>query len=244
MRQTMLKNIPLILFSLSILLFINPGEARAQIIHGYKHSITQMETPIVTDVCLIPIFPSTLNPEQVIWVKIDYKIAFCVDVDGSIAINYKYSLQIDSLPAVDLVVNCYKFPAPVVCLSVIPDSMITPLQNDAKHIMNITVRDTTNIVIGSMALPVRKPVCNARAYEPFPQSAVSILVDKQFSIGSTLPAAVPGALRNQMGSATFESQIGILRDAGWHIEWQRVQFGLDSSVGNGYWYMLGWCEGK
>jgi len=227
-----------------LILLIIPSFVAAQIIHGFERAITPIETPIYTDVCLVPILPNTIAPEQVVWTRPNYKIAFCIDTEGVTAITYKYTINVDAIPGVDLGINCFKTTVPALCLSVLPIEIVTPLQNDTHHTINITVRDTTNIVIGSMALPVRKPVCNARILQPFPQVITSVLVDQQFSMGSPLPASVPGALRNQQGSFTFETQVGVLRDAGWHIEWQRAQFGLDNNGLNGYWYMLGWCKGK
>lgn len=228
MRQSVLKNILLVLASLAIP-FLNPNIATAQLIHGIKHAVISTDSIVNLDSCWVPVIPTIIAPEQVIVVKSGMLITFCIDKDGATAVTYKYSIQIDQQTPQPLMVNCFKMGIPTTCLATIPDSSVALLANDLAHGLYINVRDQMDALIGNVNLPVRRPTCLAD--------------NVKYSNGVPLPAVVIGALRNQQGSFTFETQVGKLRDAGWHIEWQRVQFGLDLDGKNGYWYMLGWCEG-
>lgn len=178
--------------------------------------------------CYFPINNSTAP--QIISIKSGYKIEWCVDGDYNKAISLIYTFKVDSNSIIPIIPACTRSTV-TTCITIVPDSEIPTLQLPINHTVTIGMRDpVANIDLPSLILNTRRPVCidNGIIYE----------------VGSPIPVGITGALRNQIGMFTFETQIGKLRDEGFRIEWQRSQFGLDSNGLNGYNYMLGWCEGK
>lgn len=49
--------------------------------------------------------------------------------------------------------------------------------------------------------------------------------------------------RNQMSTNNFMITVAKMRDLGWRVEWQRVQFSETTTSGAGYWYLGATCYG-
>ena len=226
--------------SISILfVLITPSLVAGQLVHSGK--LDQDPTRgifnqfVAASDCLLPAL--SLMTEVVTSVKQGDKLVFCTNTDTVRAEGLLYTIAVDLDPIkIPLLVKCSQNFISVICASYLPDSIIPTLQVKAPHKLTISTVDLTPLaggipnVIADIIVNVRRPVC----------------IDEgiTYEVGAPLPASVTGALRNQQGTFTFETQVGKLRSEGFHVEWQRVQFGLDSTGLNGYWYLLGWCDGK
>jgi hypothetical protein len=170
-----------------------------------------------------------LTPLQVTTISDTAGLEFCVDGNYDLAISYQYMVSLDGMPYTAVTVQCQKGFNPTICTFGFNADQILALQIKGTHNIGVQAIQNNNL-LWIQYLATRRPYC---------QDSGNI-----YEVGDPLPVTITGALRNQQGTFTFESQIGKLRSEGFKIEWQRVQFGLDSDGKNGYWYMLGWCEGK
>lgn len=196
-----------------------------------RHSITHAIDYISTAECDIPIPPGAPPPLQVIIIESGSKLNWCLETDGSKTATFTWTITVDTSGTFVLNVGCSVGGSPVTCVATIPDPVIDLLLVKATHLITIIGHDPlSNMDTSPVLLYTRRPICS--------------LDGRIFESGDPLPADVTGALRNQQGSLTFEKQVGKLRSIGFLIEWSRAQFGLDTTGLNGYWYMLGWCEGK
>lgn len=177
--------------------------------------------------CYVP-FPPGTTPTQIITVGAGQTLSWCYWDSGVNAVKISWTLRVDSLPSVSLPTSCAQLNSPTICTALIPSNSITALQSKTSHMLVLNGTDGTNAVI-PISLIIDRPKCSYGG--------------KTYEVGDPLTADIPGALRNQQGSLTFETLVGNLRRAGFRAEWQRIQFRESSTALDGYWYLLGWCEG-
>lgn len=175
----------------------------------------------------------TGSNRTIVWqAKVGDILSFCVPGLTPLK-SYSYTLKVDSNSSITIDPYCINYVDLTVsglCSFILPDLAISQLQSKIEHTLILTYNDGQAGTSNPYQFKIVRPTC---------------IVDSiTYEVNDVLPASVPGALRNQQGSLTFENQVGKLRNAGFRIEWQRVQFRESSSALDGYWYMLGWCEGK
>lgn len=169
----------------------------------------------------------------IIWqVKYGDVLAFCVP-GLTPQKNYSYSIKVDSNPTISIdpyCINYIELTVSGLCSIILPDAVVTQLSTKIEHTVIITYFEGQVTSSIPYQFKINRPTCN--------------LDGRVFEVGDILPADIPGALRNQQGSITFETLVGKLRRAGFRAEWQRIQFRESNTALDGYWYLLGWCEGK